>query len=658
MSEDDQSMSSEYNCVSSDSDVDGELYTSNISEEDQGMSCEYDPVSSDDEDEDDELYTQHLLRYFDDRDIQNEEEGLAFYDEHPGQEEDPGISSKRPRCLQTAEKWLQDFNKKNRVPDNDPDVMRFQHNLRSLVERACDHAKSNSMGDWLQLPGELRDLNKGFRGILMREEAKNILDEFVSHMPKLSQKILGKGGLTPHDLQKLPSFPVRLHHRLTYINAPTRVGLANVIRRLLPIDPKNYAKAATCECLPEMETKTYVGSSYDKRGGWARLLTHEREANAEKGKICLHYNFIRQRDVVPFFKVVGVWTNPTYCPGDVVQNVTKWIPVLFEGFLVLYLGLYTQDLQCHAPDLQLIFTQASYDLFQRLRSGLEVPDFRAASLNRAWPLMQGFPYSMVGKCSNKDCKMAAKDVTLKFSEGPLGPGICSSCYNREAWLRRKWRVASLPKEERDKIHEEVLKASRKCKAARKIRLSEEQYRVYRDNQNAMRNIARKIRHGGLPEEEKERRRVRKNELERDAYQRNLANNAKGIRAKKRESTQKYRQRVTKTETKAEKQQRTQKKKEWDNAYYKALKADPVRWGRRMEKQNKQRKVFFASLSEEEQKQRKAKVRNSRQKALKKKIDGMTPDEYEEYLNAKRARHNANYHKRKMLKNRVNDRRSK
>jgi hypothetical protein len=52
------------------------------------------------------------------------------------------------------------------------------------------------------------------------------------------------------------------------------------------------------------------------------------------------------------------------------------------------------------------FSEASYELVDQLRQGLDLPDFHKLSLNRAWPLGQGVNGGMTiaRRCGNPECQ--------------------------------------------------------------------------------------------------------------------------------------------------------------------------------------------------------------------------------------------------------------
>lgn len=156
----------------------------------------------------------------------------------------------------------------------------------------------------------------------------------------------------------------------------------------------------------------YVGSSVLKIGGCARLQQHERYSNKDwrDGESCpTHYRSTRRHDVATNFRIAGVWQNPNVIPESKNHNgqdLERWAPVFWEGLLMVYLDLYKQKGPSIGISTFSMFPDSSYRLANSLRDGLSLPSFASASLNLAWPLVQGVSGGMVvaTHCANVDCR--------------------------------------------------------------------------------------------------------------------------------------------------------------------------------------------------------------------------------------------------------------
>lgn len=154
-----------------------------------------------------------------------------------------------------------------------------------------------------------------------------------------------------------------------------------------------------------MEIKVYIRSTIDRTGGCTRLIRQEPAANRVSTITSLHYDFIKHADTVPRFRIAGVWSNPHGLPENSSQDLKKLFPNFLEGLLMIYLGTYDRVNRCTVANLGPLFPDASYTLVQKIRNSLELPQFRSASLNRAWPLIQGVHGGMVvaTRCANEEC---------------------------------------------------------------------------------------------------------------------------------------------------------------------------------------------------------------------------------------------------------------
>lgn len=368
----------------------------------------------------------------------DEEEEEELENESPKTE-----SSNQPRkkvriSIEPAEQWIHAYNQANPVDDDDPDLLRFQANMRSLVGQMCIWAREDngSMSAWFKLPASDREMTTQFRSLLARISAQELIENIFVHMPRKVQKLFGKQDLTPIDLLDLPLVPHAFAHRLTYMDIPVRVGVDKITR-------VQGVKGGTVKVLKpdarlegEEEVKAYVGAAISKLGGYTRIRGHEDGANG-KGEKCMHYDFSQQADVVPNLRIVGVWSNPHVVDSLNADNDTqKWLPIFLEGVIMLYLGLvHRQDTPLVDRSHAGVFAEAKYAFIDNLRNGLDLPDFHSHTLNKAWSLAQGVRGGMitVNECSNPLCKRPkwfhGKEEKFLPTTGPLSERVCLPCWN-------------------------------------------------------------------------------------------------------------------------------------------------------------------------------------------------------------------------------------
>ncbi|TPX16219.1 uncharacterized protein E0L32_004214 [Thyridium curvatum] len=103
----------------------------------------------------------------------------------------------------------------------------------------------------------------------------------------------------------------------------------------------------------------------------------------------LHYQIARQPDNVMNFRIAGAWEPVTDVTGGdgngPSRSSHRRMPLLFEGILMTYLGLYLEGEHSDRHP------ECTYSLNKLLRGARSMPNFSASSLNKAWPLYQGAP---------------------------------------------------------------------------------------------------------------------------------------------------------------------------------------------------------------------------------------------------------------------------
>lgn len=257
-----------------------------------------------------------------------------------------------------------------------------------------------------------------------------------------------------------------------------------------------------------MDSMCYVGSSVNRKGGFARIRDHELESNKKNGDPSVHWDYLRRDDVVSNFRIAAVWSNVS--PDDTsCHDLYKWLPMFVEAMVMLYLGMYTLDQRSSRSELGHIFTKNSYDFAEGLVTGTNLAYLSSYSLNRAWPLMQGTNCKVQGKCSNQGCTNAETVGRLRFPHGPPEPGICDICMKERR--RRRRRNAQYHREkaartlEEEKAHRDPYnKRERELREKRRSERTPKEQQEYQDKENARhRSWVQHKKEGRTPEEEAE-----------------------------------------------------------------------------------------------------------------------------------------------------------
>lgn len=84
----------------------------------------------------------------------------------------------------------------------------------------------------------------------------------------------------------------------------------------------------------------------------------------------MHYREAIKAEVVPNFRLLGVWQSP-YADGSYDgQDVLCWMVPMVEGLMTVYLGPYIRKhIVTHWPDL---LPLSLYDLIKRIRDGISL----------------------------------------------------------------------------------------------------------------------------------------------------------------------------------------------------------------------------------------------------------------------------------------------
>ncbi|KAF4344885.1 hypothetical protein FBEOM_1171 [Fusarium beomiforme] len=111
-----------------------------------------------------------------------------------------------------------------------------------------------------------------------------------------------------------------------------------------------------------MDIQVYVGSSFDKRGGWHRLKTHEIEANKPTGIPCEHYEFIPWKhkaahDYRTYLAVSKSWKAKFGQKETMAQALNTFFP----GLVPLHPNSHPQKLYSSAPQVETTVLQPVLD---------------------------------------------------------------------------------------------------------------------------------------------------------------------------------------------------------------------------------------------------------------------------------------------------------
>ncbi|KAF5656322.1 hypothetical protein FCIRC_13722 [Fusarium circinatum] len=311
-------------------------------------------------------------------------------------------SKKARLSIKSAEDWISNYNKENPVDKNDPELQRFQCLFSALIRGACEWAREDyngSLSAWFGLPAKDREMARPFRGKLANVVIQDVIDNLLGHIPDKGKKVLGRGDLTAIDLLDLPRAPKRILHRIVYADAPVQAGVDNIIRiPSIHVNGPVKTLKRNIRLAKKTKTKAYIGSSINRLGGYNRLRDHEKGSNGIYSTLSKHYEFSQQQDVAPNLRIIGMWSNPHVVEDLNADNDTqRWLPVFCEGMIMVYLGLLNRHNRPISPNTAVgdLFSDAKYDLIDKLRNGLELPNLQQESLNSAWPLAQGVNGGMV-----------------------------------------------------------------------------------------------------------------------------------------------------------------------------------------------------------------------------------------------------------------------
>ncbi|RSL84463.1 hypothetical protein CEP51_003868 [Fusarium floridanum] len=115
---------------------------------------------------------------------------------------------------ETIEEWINDRNVEDPVPEDDPDMLRFQQKMHALIKRITEHASSSDDKEtkaWVCSPDSEREMTRGFRTLLMRIDVEELANATLPNIPNKAQQILGREDVKPIDLLSLPQVSGELH---------------------------------------------------------------------------------------------------------------------------------------------------------------------------------------------------------------------------------------------------------------------------------------------------------------------------------------------------------------------------------------------------------------------------------------------------------------
>ncbi|KAL7789673.1 hypothetical protein V8C43DRAFT_323325 [Trichoderma afarasin] len=370
-----------------------------------------------------------------------------------------------PSSELNAARYVQEYNEAHPVDEDDEDVQRFDKNFSLLTNAVCEWAEESSKS-WYSQPRQHREMTMSFYNLFRRTATKpdNLVQICLSGMPRQTRKVLGRADLKAADLLDLPTVPVECRHRLAYMDIATQLPedqLCRVANRHL--SRRLYKAAKPSANLKEAsKISLYVGSSTRIEGSRARMREHEDASNGYMPAGSMHYRETSKPDVLLNLRMLGVWQNPYADDSYDGQDVARWIAPMVEGLMMVYLGLYTEkNIAKSHPE---IFTPSSFVLKNRIRRGIDLPDFANVSLNRAWSLCQGVRggTKRVQVCANPECRRPREvsedtipgtkpcgDYKCLADEDLLSPLYCARCYRhclkygsmrtREGLSTGRWR---------------------------------------------------------------------------------------------------------------------------------------------------------------------------------------------------------------------------
>ncbi len=292
-----------------------------------------------------------------------------------------------------ASEWIAQCNQQYTVPDKDPCVMNFRENFATMISNICKWADVEGR-QTLRFDRGNRAMAAGFINLLLYNDSSYLTEACMQSMPLIVQHILGSPQLSLEDFLDLPCPSPCFYHRATYADVACCLQKSDIIMgpSNLTIGLKMVKTMSEGARTRLYDAMLYIGSSNGKNGARMRLLQHETVANSPAPSPTTsgrHYQRIRQPSVATNFRILSVWQNMDIIADQDHEDRMNWGPVLMEGLLMAYLDTvnppsnYSRHNSSYLLDLSL-----PPAVIDSIRTS-NMPSFRAASLNSAWPLQQG-----------------------------------------------------------------------------------------------------------------------------------------------------------------------------------------------------------------------------------------------------------------------------
>ncbi|KAJ4270034.1 hypothetical protein NW762_001707 [Fusarium torreyae] len=247
-------------------------------------------------------------------------------------------------------------------------VARFQERMLAAVTELVDYPRRIPYPNYKQMPRDRRAMSTAFYTIFNTSSPSSITNLLLRTIPLRVQDVLGKSEPKFGDLISLPE-PTSEERAcwLVYFDGTVRWQMEDV-----PDDPFVRRKT-TCVA----RRGKYVGSSVDFRGGGVRLDRHTVAAKTKHGgeRRQLHHHELCQEGTETNLRVLAVF--------DRDPRSKPYVPLLETIFMAL-LGTFAgrESTGRHNPE-------PCYELYDKIRSCMGIPDIEGDGLNKALSIHQG-----------------------------------------------------------------------------------------------------------------------------------------------------------------------------------------------------------------------------------------------------------------------------
>ncbi|KAM0563273.1 hypothetical protein ACHAPJ_000991 [Fusarium lateritium] len=313
-----------------------------------------------------------------------------------------------------------EYNEQQPVPTsfaNDrANVARFQKRMLAAVTELVDYPRRIPYPNYKQLPRDRRAMSTAFYTIFNTSSPSSIANLLLRTIPLRVQDVLGKSEPKFGDLISLPE-PTSEERAcwLVYFDGTVRWQMEDV-----PDDPFVRRKTA---CVARRGK--YVGSSVDFRGGGVRLDRHTVAAKTKHSgeRRQLHHHELCQEGTETNLRVLAVF--------DRDPRSKPYVPLLETIFMAL-LGTFAgrESTGRHNPE-------PCYELYDKIRSCMGIPDIEGDGLNKALSIHQGMVGQAIGR-QTLFCMICNRELKPDTSErshsrlveegNPVGARRCQTCH--------------------------------------------------------------------------------------------------------------------------------------------------------------------------------------------------------------------------------------